>query len=100
MLFEENRILKLAVVNKTVRAQQVQVGNQRSISESLFSPNSTTDIHNYSRIWVIVQSTSSKPRRVSGVIILYTVFVLNIRHYILFIFVSHFCLETIKFLLP
>ena len=37
MLFGKNRVLKLAVVNKIVRAQRVQFGNQRPISESLFS---------------------------------------------------------------
>ena len=43
VLFGKNRVLKLAVVNKIVRAQRVQFGNQRPISESLFFPNSTTD---------------------------------------------------------
>ena len=38
MLFGKNRVLKLAVVNKIVRAQRVQFGNQRPISESLFFP--------------------------------------------------------------
>ena len=36
VLFGENRVLKLAMVNcKIVRAQRVQIGNQRPISESL-----------------------------------------------------------------
>ena len=43
VLFGKNRVLKLAVVNKIVRAQRVQFGNQRPISEPLFFPNSTTD---------------------------------------------------------
>ena len=43
VLFGKNWVLKLAVVNKIVRAQRVQFGNQRPISESLFFPNSTTD---------------------------------------------------------
>ena len=34
VLFGKNRVLKLAVVNKIVRAQGVQFGNQRPISES------------------------------------------------------------------
>ena len=42
VLFGKNRVLKLAMVNKIVRAQRVQFGNQRPISESLFFPNSTT----------------------------------------------------------
>ena len=71
MLFGKNRVLKLVVVNKIVRAQRVQFGNQRPISESPFSPNSTTDlsqvnsVHNYIVEWprAIVQSTVSNPRR-------------------------------------
>ena len=38
VLFGKNRVLKLALVNKIVRAQRVQFGNQRPISESLFFP--------------------------------------------------------------
>ena len=37
MLFGKNRVLKLAVVNKIVRAQRVQFGNQRPISEKLLT---------------------------------------------------------------
>ena len=37
VLFGKNWVLKLAVVNKIVRAQRVQFGNQRPISEPNFS---------------------------------------------------------------
>ena len=65
MLFGKNRVLKLAVVNKIVRAQRVQFGNQRPISESQIAQLTHLSQVNSVPIvpWAIVQSTISKPRR-------------------------------------
>ena len=77
MLFGKNRVLKLAVVNKIVRAQRVQFGNQRPISEPYFSQiaqlthlsqvNSVPIVRiamgNSPEHYFKNQSTISKPRR-------------------------------------